>query len=168
MTERRVVLPSARSSKTSLAAQSAPLGSSLRTCRQKPSRIMCHRGIFGRPGNSRRGRLTRRARIGSNATVIRALRLTLPGDHAPAMHPDPTRLITFRDFLENRQGLECYCLGCTRTAHTDVAMLVDEGLGDRQVKRYRPTCRKCGSLGIWSFTGPLPAQARMRPTGSAD
>ena len=24
------------------------------------------------------------------------------GHHAPAMHPDPTRLITFRDFLENR------------------------------------------------------------------
>src|SRR5688572_32339427 len=72
------------------------------------------------------------------------------------MHPDPTRLTTFRDFLDNRQGLDCYCPGCRRTAWTDVAMLVLHGLGDRMVKRYRPKCRKCGSVGIWSFSGSLP------------
>ena len=81
--------------------------------------------------------------------------LSLAAHHARAMHPDPTRLITFRDFLDNRQGLECYCPGCRRTAYTDVAMLVLNGLGDRQVKRYRPRCRKCGNSGIWSFSGPL-------------
>jgi hypothetical protein len=74
-------------------------------------------------------------------------RLTLPSDHAPA--------ITFRDFLDNRQGLDCYCPGCRRIAWTDVAMLVRNGLGDRHVKRFRPRCRKCGSVGIWSFSGPL-------------
>lgn len=87
---------------------------------------------------------------------MEAHRLTLPDDHAPAMHPDPLRLITFRDFLETAQGLACWCPGCQRTARTDVAMLVDAGLGDRQVKRCRPRCRKCGKVGIWSFTGPVP------------
>ena len=37
---------------------------------------------------------------------------------------DFTRLITFRDFLANDQGLECFCPGCKRTAYTDVNMLV--------------------------------------------
>ena len=50
-------------------------------------------------------------------------------NYAPAMHPDPTRLITFGDFLENRRGLDCYCPGCRRTAYTDVRMLVLNGLG---------------------------------------
>jgi|SRR5688572_24344404 len=72
-----------------------------------------------------------------------------------AMHPDPTRLIAFHDFLENRQGLERYCPGYRRTAWTDVSVLVLNGLGDRQVKRYRPRCRKCGSVGVWSFSGRL-------------
>jgi hypothetical protein len=90
------------------------------------------------------------------ATVIQARGLSLSRHHAPAMHPDPTRLITFRDFPENCQGLDYYCPGCKRTAYTDVRMLVLNGLGDRKVKRYRPKCRKCGSVGIWSFTGPLP------------
>jgi hypothetical protein len=67
---------------------------------------------------------------------------------------DFTRLITFPDFLANDQRLECFCPGCKRTAYTDVNMLVTLGLGDRQVKRCWPRCRKCGSLGIWSFTGP--------------
>ena len=35
-------------------------------------------------------------------------------------------------------------------------MLVDLGLGDRQVKRCHPRRRECGSVGFWSFTGPLP------------
>ena len=74
----------------------------------------------------------------------RAHALSLVAHHAPAMHPDPTRLITFRDFLDNRQGLECYCPGCRRTAYTDVAMLVLNDLEDRNVKGYRPRCRKCG------------------------
>lgn len=76
--------------------------------------------------------------------------------HAPTMHADPTRLVTFRNFLDLDQGLECWCPGCKRTAWTDVALLVRNGLGDRQVKQGRPRCRKCGSVGIWSFTGPVP------------
>jgi hypothetical protein len=46
--------------------------------------------------------------------------------------------------------------GCKRTVWTDVEMLVGNGLGNREVKRCRPRCRKCGHLGIWSFTGPVP------------
>jgi hypothetical protein len=33
--------------------------------------------------------------------------LSLVAHHAQAMHPDPTRLIAFRDAQENRQGVEC-------------------------------------------------------------
>jgi hypothetical protein len=73
------------------------------------------------------------------------------------MHVDPTRLLTFRDFLVNEQGLESWCPGCCRTAWTDVAMLVRNGLGNTEVKRCRPRCRKCDKVGIWSFTGPVPA-----------
>jgi hypothetical protein len=86
---------------------------------------------------------------------MRGHALSLAGHHAQAMYSDPSRLITFRDCLENRQGLDCYCPGCRRRAYTDVRMLVLNGLGDRNVKRYRPRCRRCGSIGIWSFTGPL-------------
>ena len=96
---------------------------------------------------------------------MQAHALTLTSDHAPAMHPDPTRLITFRDFLENRQGLDCYCPGCRRSAWTDVQRLARNGLGDRPVKRCRPRCRKCGRVGIRSFTGPvlsLPGKSSMR------
>src|SRR5688572_22633519 len=53
-------------------------------------------------------------------------------------------------------------------AWTDVAMLVLNGLGDRKVKRYRPRCRKCGSDGIWSFTGPLPRLHGPRRATSAE
>ena len=65
------------------------------------------------------------------------------------MHADPTRLITFRDFLDCDQGLECWCPGCRRTAKTDVAMLVKGGLGDRQVEAVSaalPQVRQCGHL----------------------
>jgi len=71
------------------------------------------------------------------------------------MHPDPTRLITFNDFLASNQGLDCWCLSCKRTAWTDVAELVRDGLGDKEVKLCRPRCRKCGKVGIWSFIGPV-------------
>jgi hypothetical protein len=100
--------------------------------------------------------VVRAADIYSNTTHRQGRPLRPSVNQYRAVHPDPTRLITFRDFLENRQGLECYCPGCRRTAWTDVAMLVSNGLGDREVKRYRPRCRKCGSVGIWSFSGPLP------------
>lgn len=72
------------------------------------------------------------------------------------MYADPTRLVTFRDFLKNGQGLNCWCPGCQRYAYTDVAMLVRNGIGNREVKRCRPRCRKCGKVGVWSFTGPVP------------
>lgn len=87
---------------------------------------------------------------------MQARALIQSAHHAPAMHPDPTVLTTFRDFLDPDQGLESYCPGCKREAWTDVAMLVRNGLGDREVRLCRPRCRKCGSLGIWSFTGPVP------------
>ena len=54
------------------------------------------------------------------------------------MHPDPTRLITFRDFLDNRQCLDCYCPGCRRTAWTDVEMLVRNGFGESQCETLSP------------------------------
>ena len=74
--------------------------------------------------------------------------------HCPSMYALP--LVTFRDFLDYDQGLECWCPGCKRTAWTDVAMLVRNGLGDREVKRCQPRCRKCGEVGVWSFVGLLP------------
>ena len=44
-------------------------------------------------------------------------------------------------------------------ATTDLAMLVRNGLGDREVKRCRLRCRKCGKVWIRSFSGPLPADS---------
>lgn len=63
------------------------------------------------------------------AAILRAHPLTPQAHHAPDMHPDPTALLTFGDFLRREQGLECYCPGCKRYAYTDVAMLVRSGLG---------------------------------------
>ena len=53
------------------------------------------------------------------------------------MHSDPMQLVTFRDFLETGQGLECWCAGCRRTAATDVAMLVRNGLLTANENRAR-------------------------------
>jgi hypothetical protein len=61
-------------------------------------------------------------------TTCLARALCLSVKQYRVIHPDPTRLITFRDFLENRQGLDCDCPGCRRTAYTDVAMLIRNGL----------------------------------------
>lgn len=73
------------------------------------------------------------------AIDLQAHPLIPPRDHAPAMHADPMRLVTFRDFLETGQGLECWCVGCQRTAATDVAMPVRNGLltaNENRARRY--------------------------------
>lgn len=78
-----------------------------------------------------------------------------PQHHAVVMHADPRRLRTFRDFLDQGQGLQCWCPGCKRYAKVEASMWVTLGKGDREVKRCRPRCRRCGKVGIWSLTGPV-------------
>lgn len=55
---------------------------------------------------------------------------------------------TFRELLEHGYSLTCWCAGCSRLAACDLAMLVRNGLGDRQITRCKPKCRKRGSLGL--------------------
>jgi hypothetical protein len=86
------------------------------------------------------------------APIMQAHSLSQSAHHAPVMYGSP--LTTFKDFLDRDQGLACWCPGCKSEAYTDVAMLVRNGLADHEVKRHRPRCRKCGSVGVWSFTGP--------------
>lgn len=67
----------------------------------------------------------------------------------PALHGavNAMRFDTFPNLLRYNHGLDCYCHSCRRWASTDLAMLVRNGLGDRQVHLCRPRCRKCSALG---------------------
>jgi len=38
----------------------------------------------------------------------------------------------------------------------DLAELVTQGLGDREVSQCRPRCRKCGQEGQWQVRAPVP------------
>lgn len=80
--------------------------------------------------------------------------LTLPSHHAEAMQR--TCIVTFRNLLDNRHGLDRRCPGCRRWASTDLAGLVAAGLEDRPIGANRPRCRKCGSLGEWKVRPPMP------------
>jgi hypothetical protein len=83
-------------------------------------------------------------------------------DHTPVMERIEVR--TFRQILEREYQLACFCPGCRRWATCDLAMLDRNGLGDRDVSRLHPRCRKCGSLGQWQVRGPM---ADVTPSGHA-
>ena len=53
-------------------------------------------------------------------------------------------------------GFLCWCPGCRHWASCDPAMLVRNGLGDRDPLRCRPRCRTCGSIGAWQLRAPTP------------
>ena len=83
--------------------------------------------------------------------------MSLSGDHAQAMRS--TTLSTFRDYLNQRETLACWCPGFRRTAACNVAALVAAGMGDRVVDRSRPRCCVCGSLGQWRNVSQPPTPA---------
>ncbi len=85
---------------------------------------------------------------------MRAHRLTLPRDHAPAMERIEIR--TFRQILERNHKLDCWCPGCRRWATCNLAELVAAGLGDRDPALCRPRCRLCGMVGEWQLRPPVP------------
>ena len=76
------------------------------------------------------------------------------GDHAPAMMR--IDLSNFRGLLERNYLLAAWCIGCRRWATCDLAMLVRNGLVDRQITRRKPRRRKCGCRGDWEVRPPLP------------
>jgi hypothetical protein len=74
--------------------------------------------------------------------------------HSPAM--TEIKVATFRQLLKHSCSLWCWCPGCKRDAHCDIARLVLHGLAERQIDQCRPRCRKCGDLGEWQVRPPLP------------
>jgi hypothetical protein len=95
--------------------------------------------------------------------------VSLSRHHARAMQP--TRIDTFADFLKHNYELACFCPGCRRWASCDFVALVAAGMGDRQVRKSRPKCRKCGSRGEWQVRAPAPTLdsvgKQIWPTASA-
>jgi len=70
------------------------------------------------------------------------------------------RIVTFAELLEHGYELACWCAGCHRWATTDLALLVQEGLGRRFIQRCKPRCRKCGQQGQWQVRPSVPTLAQ--------
>jgi hypothetical protein len=68
-----------------------------------------------------------------------------------------TEIATFRQLLQHGCSLTCWCPGCKRDAHCNIARLVMHGLAERRIDHCRPRCRRCGTLSEWQFRSPIPA-----------
>lgn len=81
---------------------------------------------------------------------------------------DRIELSTFAGLLEHGHGLAAWCPECRRWASCDLAMLVRNGLGGRDITRCRPTCRLCGSRGEWQVRAPVPALREPQAASTVD
>ena len=62
------------------------------------------------------------------------------------------RLATFIDLRDQMHTLGLYCVTCERWGEADLNLLIETGLGHRQLTETRFRCKKCG--------GPVEKQLR--------
>ncbi len=60
--------------------------------------------------------------------------------------PDYT---TFGAILKNGGRADCWCPACQQVTAVDLALMVQNGMGDKQTSVCRPSCGLCGKDGHW-------------------
>lgn len=78
--------------------------------------------------------------------------------------PKPSTYGTARYFLAEGYIISAYCRRCDRWADLDLARMVRDGDGDRQLIPLRLRCSVCGSVGEGQVQPPCPGSPGYEPT----